>query len=317
MNELKEEIDAIDFAPGDELTLTLSVGWRTFLGILLPMLPMIVLLAVPPSIIIALIPFDEIAANANMSQWKAFQMQMRIENLVTAPFSMIVYMTAIVASVRTMARNRLGVWADFSTAMRRLLPAIGTSLLVGLFVFAAILVFAVPLAVLAGVSKPLSAVFAVVAGGAALVLAVFFVVKLIFVSQSVVIGGLSGMAAIKDSMRLVKGNWWMTAAVIIVTGICGTLLQAPAFVSGLVEGWLSDTDNVAVMAAAGTVTNSLVFAASLFGTATVSVLYLLRRNRLIRSFAHARGAAPQEYAAQQGYAAPQDGGAEDGPEMPQ
>ena len=60
MNELQEELDAINFAEADELSLTIGVAWRTFLKCISSLWPLALICAIPPVCIIANIPFEEI-----------------------------------------------------------------------------------------------------------------------------------------------------------------------------------------------------------------------------------------------------------------
>ena len=288
MNELQEEIDAIGFASDDELGLTLGVGWRTFLKILVPMLPLIVLCAIPPAVIISFIPFDEITQRLNLSDMDALKLQLRIEQLVTLPFSTVVFITAMVASVRAMARNRLGLWADFATAMRRVLPVIGTSFLVFLSALGFSFALIVSMRLVASLPPHTANFFAIALLAAFLVVIVAYAVKVSFCLASAVVGGTSGTGALRESMGLVRGRWWQTFGLLFVIAICSLLLQMPAILSGVCEGRLMTvTDNLAVLTIADAVTIALGFTASLFAVSAITVLYLMRRSRLMRQAAEA------------------------------
>jgi len=244
MNELQEEIDAINFAQVDDLSVTIGAGWRTFVKILVPMLPMIAICAMPPALIITAIPFDEIAQRMNLSEMNALKMQLRVEQLITAPFGMIVMLTAMVTAVRAIAQSQLGMWANFSTAMRRMLPTIGTSLLFGAMVIACVFLLIVPVAICTALPKTMAGIVGVAFGVGFVVLVVAFAVKLTFLGHSIVVGGTAGIESMKESMRLVKGKWWLTLGILVVVGLCGVLLQIPAFVAGICEGRLiSLTEN--------------------------------------------------------------------------
>lgn len=288
MNELQEEIDAINFADGDELSMSIVVGWRTFLKILVPMLPILVLCAIPPAVIITMIPFDQIAARLNLDALRAVKMQMRIEQMITAPFEAIVVLTAMVAAVRALARNQLGTWADFSTAMRRLLPSIGTWAILVAIIIGSVIPMVILVAMASEISKALSVILSTVTIAALLTFGIAMLVKLVFVGQSVVVGGTFGIESCRESMRLVKGKWLLTLGILIVVVLCGVLLQMPTFVAGICEGMLLNvTDNFAVLAIADAFTIALGFVGGLFGTSALTVLYLMRRNRLVQQAAEA------------------------------
>jgi len=274
MNELQEEIDAINFADRDELSLTIGVGWNTYLKILFPMMPFLLVCAALPAAIIAAIPFDQITQNMGVS--RALTTQMRIEQIVTAPFGAVVALTAIVACVRAMACNRLGVFADFKTAMRRFLPMLGSGILLGLIFFGIVVAFLI----LAVLSMSFFKLLAVPVLLAMVCLMVMLVIKYTFIGASVVAGGMSGMAALRESAGLVKGCWWATFGVIFLCGLVGALLQIPSFCAGLIEGQvIGRWDGYAVKAVLGTVTISLGFAATVFGVTANTTLYLIRRSK--------------------------------------
>ncbi len=280
MNELQEEIDAINFAPGDEIVLTLLVGWRTFLKIIVPMLPIAVLCAIPPAMIITAIPIDEIVERMNLNLAMALRMQLAIEGAITAPFGLLVSLVAMVSAVRAMAQNHLGVWANVMTAMRRMLPMIGTMLLLCAIAFVLMLGIGVLVGIFSTLPEPISLLGAFLLVMAVLAAAVVLGVKLAFTWGSVVVGGNFGVGAFTESMRLVRGKWLQTLAVLIIIGLCGAVMQAPAVLSGVWEGVvMSLTDNFVILSVADAVTIALGFIAGLFGSSAWTAFYLLRRKQ--------------------------------------
>lgn len=320
MNRLQEEIDAINFADADELSITVGAGFRTFLKILIPILPLALICAAIPSAIIAALPIDEFATNfyahmthitEEMRQLKAATMAMRIEQLIVSPFSMLVYITATVSAVRALAKNQQGCLADFKTAMGRLLPLIGTDMLLFVIFIGIILAFVLVM-VIAGTAlgsflgpqaKEVSALLSIPIAVGVAVVAIWIAIRLVFFSHSVVVGASAGTASFKESVALVKGRWWATLGTLIVIGLIGALLSIPSFVAGIREGGISSVSaSYFARAFAGTITTTLGFAGALFGISAMTVLYLMRRKSTSGLGCVGYGAQEDEYGSGRGYA---------------
>jgi len=285
MSELQEEIDAISFAEADEMSLSLGVGWRTFLACLAPLLPFAFMCAILPAAIIAGIPFDEIAVRHGLSDSDAISMQSGIESLIALPFLTIFAITAIVTSVRAIVGRRLGALADFKTAMRRLAAMIGTALFLFLVYFGAMFVAALVMAFLYKFGlEALSRVFKTFL----YVVATAYFVKLSLVPCSVVIGGTCGTASFAESANLVRGRWWITFAILLVSSIISVMFYIPELAFGFAAECaiaFFDIHNYATRFLAYAVTIALGFAATVFPVAVVSVLYLIRRKKLQQAYA--------------------------------
>lgn len=285
MSELQEEIDAISFVEDGEMSLSLGVGMRTFLACLAPLLPLAFLCAILPAAIIAGIPFDEIAVRHGLSDIDAINMESGVESLIALPFLTVFALTAIVSSVRAIAGRRLGALADFKTAMHRLAAMVGTALFLFLVYFGVMFVCAVIAVFLA---KSGLVAFRHAFKAFLCVVATAYGVKLSLVPYSVVVGGTCGTASFAESANLVRGRWWITFAILLVSGIISVMFYIPEIAFELTAECaiaFFDIDSYAARFLAGIVTIALGFAATLFPLAVLSVLYLIRRKKLQQAYA--------------------------------
>lgn len=283
MNELQEEIDAINFAETDELSLVIGVGWRTFLANLCSLWPLILICAAIPAAITAAIPFDEITARLHMSVARATRFEANVESWLVIPFSVIMMLTAMVASVRALVGRRLGVRADFKTAMRRLPAAIVAMLLVFLVLFGAICLLGA-FAASAYVSKSVAlGLLLIPLLSFALVAAIYYGTKFSFAIQSVVIGGTSGLDAFRESSIFVRGRWWATFGVCLVVGVIGMMCSLPSVAATMVGGvMLALADNFIVKFLSHFGITAISLAGGIFANSAFAVFYLLRRKRTLQ-----------------------------------
>ncbi len=275
MNELQEELDAINFADADELSLVVGVGWRTFLKCIPSLWILALICAIPPACIIANIPFEAIFERLHLSELKALKLQMRIERLVELPFLAVVFLTTMVTSVRAMAGRSLGALADFKTAVRRLPAFVGTFLL-AVFVLIGMM-FA--MAILAGFLYSTTGNEFLVNAGSMVILAAMLklAVKFAFCVHSAAIGGTCGVSALRESSSLVEGRWWATLGELIVLFLVFIMLNMPVVAATFALEFFLPGGGMAVCIAEEIVLITLGFIAIMFLSSSMTVLYLLRR----------------------------------------
>lgn len=277
MNELQEELDAINFAEADELSLVIGVGWRTFLKCIPSLWLLALVCSIPPACIIANIPFEAIFERLHLSELEALKLLMRIEGLVEFPFFGVVWLTAMVTSVRAMAGRSLGALADFKTAVRRFPAFVGTFLL-AVFVLIG-MKFA--MAILAGFLYSTTGNEFLVNAGSMVILAAMLklAVKFAFCVHSAAIGGTCGVSALRESSSLVMGRWWATLGELIVLVLVLFMLSMPAFAVGMAFAVMIPDGGKAIAIAEEIVLITLGFITGMYLCSSMTVLYLLRRWR--------------------------------------
>lgn len=284
MNELQEELDAINFAEADELSLVVGVGWRTFLKCIPSLWLLALVCSIPPACIIANIPFEAIFERLHLSELKALKLQMRIESLVELPFLAVVFLTTMVTSVRAMAGRRLGALADFKTAMRRLPATIWTFILAFSVLIGIAFCLAILLGVLCAVTVSEDLIVIAMGIGSTVILTVMmaFFVTFIFCLHSTAIGGTCGASALRESSSLVMGRWWATLGELIVLFLVFIMLYMPVFAETFALEFFLPGGGMAVCIAKDIFTITLGFIAVMFLSSAMTVLYLLRRWRVRR-----------------------------------
>ncbi|WP_380167524.1 hypothetical protein [Jannaschia sp. R86511] len=195
----------------------------------------------------------------------------------------------ILSVTQSVVDRRLRVGELWRRARGRVWPLIGWSLLQsigGSLIVALALAPGIVLLVLEEVAG--GAVALVVLGLGGLVLAAWLYVLLTFVPVLIVVERLSIIASVKRSVALVKGAFWRTLLVLLLTGILASvvsqLLATPFAIAGSVGLVLLESDPVlaggiyAASVSLGT-TVGLVLAIP-FLAAVIALLYVDRRIRL-------------------------------------
>jgi hypothetical protein len=143
-----------------------------------------------------------------------------IFGLALAIITIVAY-TMMTAALAIVISNRyLGRAATVGDAYRGSLSRIGALILAGIWVGVRVILLALACVVLIGIP-----------------FLIYFAVAWTLVSQVIVLEGVGGFAASGRSRELVKGFWWKTLGLVLVTGLLVTILSAviPSIIGGIVQ----------------------------------------------------------------------------------
>ena len=306
-----DNIDDVVFESGEEFGVVLGTGFRVFRKMLLPMLPLIVLVAVPLAIVCELLPYDSWEQAMHMPLKQAEKFESSIANMLQSLFMVFITLPGMVAASRVLRGRSFNCWEALGAGLRRFLPALWTGVLVSLAFVGLIFFFMLPLIVGSamghGEGNPLNTVYvrgllmflAFLALAFGLYLIIRLGVRWAFVMVAVVVGGRCGKEAIRESATLVpRGRILATLGVQIVAGLVSAVITVPGVIVAAI-GVITCGSSPTLTAAFQSVMYILSFVGTMYTLANTVVFYHYRRQTLMRpasdaDAANAEGAESEE-----------------------
>ena len=241
--------------PGREMRLgeILSTGFRAFFGMLPKMLLGFLLVYGATNLVVALIPFEEILPYETLEDVaRAIRTENKVSRALDNLFGVVAVLAAVLATSHVLAGRTPSARAAFRGAVSRWLPLLWTGFLAGIILLAFTLLLVIP-GLIWGVYYT------------------FFVPVVAF--------GLSGTAALAESKRLVKGNWWRTLGCLFVINLVAFAMTLPGiFVSIAFNLATADSEPGFAYEAVDYLTNVYFDVASLFAPVATAVFFLNRRS---------------------------------------
>ena len=274
----------------NEISEVLGGAGRAYVKMLLPMLPLVALFAAPAAIIGQLIPFDQLADYLRLSEKTALKFEMQVTGIVNGLSLVLPMFATVVLTPRALAGRPLDCWSALGRAVRRFFPSLWTGLVAGLAFVGVICVGLLPFIAYLAASKsgtpggPVAsaflALFAVAVLVAAITVAIWLAIRWSLASQSAILGGLCGPSALRESVALVKGRFWATLGILLVSAFAGWALSIPSVIVQAIAGGIEImTHGLGPVAGAvfGFVATLLSALASMFQTVVITALYVFRR----------------------------------------
>lgn len=193
--DLKKELSVVEI---------LSTSWDIFKDHFQTIAVITLLIYIPIEILYEYIPSPPVLTDIAQPWGEAFQ-DLRKTSILEGLIGIVATMGIALITKEALKKKEMSVEESLKTALVRWPYALGTSLIMGLFLLGLLLLLIVP--------------------------GIIYAVYWQFAILAVVLSGVSGTKALKYSKSMVAGRWWKTLRYSLVFGVL-TLLTAMALGSG-------------------------------------------------------------------------------------